>query len=542
MEVESNNNSNQINSNDNNSISKKITTNTLYQYSTQKNNWQYTKEKIEDFSNKKYNKGLELFSQAFEHSMKKAFHYATKPEQEKVIINYFITNIITKIKSQNFPSLLKLTVITIFKRFYLKKLIIDFDFYYVFYASFFLGFKLCEMDVGLNKICDIFPYLKETDKSSGKSNKEILLEYEFYILDVLGYDVHFYDPYKALRGLLFKVFSNENDFNGDNRNDGNNSFLGLSFDEYLVIEKDVFNFFSEIIDITFYTDFNFIFSYSEIALFSIVFINELINSSNNNNEDNGVSNNSSSTMFPHFYNSFKNLEKVVNDKLINRQLNLRQCIYKFTEDLITSSNSSNKCENYGNKNKNSSFSISSKAFERIKYMMNDTELIGYLKQPNSVYDKTQLEEIIKKATKFLNKFPQYREKLDRKRQEYISKLQSFSNNFERFINNENIVEVELNNNKDYDNKLDSKQFNKINDIELVERSSLNIKSNNIDVEANSHNNRFISNDKEYNSGGVNDIKQDELFRMNIDEENDGMNNDFDIKSSEAQFLHKKRYN
>ena len=105
-----------------------------YQLSTHKKNWILSQEKIAMMEKDKFERGFIMLIEIFENNntgIGRAKHYAIKPEQENSLINYFLQLIIKECNKHKFSTSLKLTVLTIFKRFFLKKLSLDFDIYFV---------------------------------------------------------------------------------------------------------------------------------------------------------------------------------------------------------------------------------------------------------------------------------------------------------------------------------------------------------------------------------------------------------------------------
>jgi hypothetical protein len=107
----------------------------------------------------------------------------------------------------------------------------------------------------------ICPFLKEKHTEKNVENILLLLEYEFFLINILNYDFYVYCPYKAMLGFIYEIRQNEKKFNQ----------LGgqIIFDENFC--KEFENKCEVFIDQTFLTDLLFNIPYSYIAL-SCIFI------------------------------------------------------------------------------------------------------------------------------------------------------------------------------------------------------------------------------------------------------------------------------
>lgn len=132
-------------------------------------------------------------------------------------------------------------------------------------ACLFLGFKVAQLNVGLDLIKEMFPYLSNFNQEKQTENINILFDYEFYLMNVINYDFYVFCPYKAMQGFFFKMSK------------------GHCYNELFVVPSKLENIsqFEELveaqIDKAFLTDLIFIFSYSYIALASIFYSAELLN-------------------------------------------------------------------------------------------------------------------------------------------------------------------------------------------------------------------------------------------------------------------------
>ena len=169
-------------------------------------------------------------------------------EKEKILIVNYSNKLIKILNSQKQKSTsLKNNSISYFRRFFLKKSILDYDPKYLMAASFFLGAKVAEKNYPLEELYKRFPIVKGAEK--------ILFEYEFYLVSVLDYEFYVYNPYQALLGFIFTLEQKE-------------FFLAQSSQNY--INPNEFK--QEcmvLIDKMYLTDNIFLYSYSEIALASI---------------------------------------------------------------------------------------------------------------------------------------------------------------------------------------------------------------------------------------------------------------------------------
>ena len=169
-------------------------------------------------------------------------------DNEKALVISYSKKLIKILNSQKDKSTtLKSTTITYFRRFFLKKSILDYDPIYLMGAALFLGSKATQLSLSIPDLEKIFPILK--------NNEKILFEYEFYLSTILDYDFYVYSPYQALFGFLYTL--EQKDF-----------FLAQSSENY-VNPNDFKQECSDIIDKMHLTDNIFLYSYSEIALASV---------------------------------------------------------------------------------------------------------------------------------------------------------------------------------------------------------------------------------------------------------------------------------
>lgn len=325
-----------------------------YLNSTQHNKWTISKEKIKESIHSKYARAIQILANI--QSLKEV---KVRVDQEPVIIRHFVGIIIKTCDQHKFTDTLKAHVITYFKRFFHKKVIVDFDCLFVLTASFFLGFKVCEMDVKIYKMKELFKHLNQIG-TDGKANDEKLLEYEFYLLDVLGYELHVYSPYKALRGFIYKLYLT--------------FFQYLSEDKYSEFEELIFNPISKIVDTSYLSDCHFYFTYSYIALFSLV-----------------------------YYSKQSSNEHDSNNSLINSG-ELKNRINEFYDSIV-------------GENK-----------EKFSKMYSDFE--SEIKSVLSNTADSQLHQNMSKYNAFMANYKEYHDVLEKKREDYVNKLVKFSSVFE----------------------------------------------------------------------------------------------------------------
>ena len=176
----------------------------------------------------------------------------------------FYTNQIKEIIMRKSPSRsLKTYALTFFRRFYLRKTAIDYDPDYLLCAALFLGFKVAQMSVNIETMKNICPFLKEKHTEKNVENILLLLEYEFYLINILNYDLYVFCPYKAMVGFLYSINNNQKVFDIKILSDTNEQFT-INAKEF---EIKVENF----IDQTYLTDLIFLYTYSYLAL-SCIFL------------------------------------------------------------------------------------------------------------------------------------------------------------------------------------------------------------------------------------------------------------------------------
>ena len=172
----------------------------------------------------------------------------TPNEEMNLIIHYCglllqILNTNKDLKS----STLKNISLTYFRRFFLKKSIIDYDIIYLMAAAVFLGSKVAPINLSIQDIEKIFPAVKNSDKK--------FFDYEFFLCTILEYDFYVYNPYLALMGFIFNLEQKE-------------FFLAQSSENY-VNPNEFQQECIDLIDKMYLTNNIFLFTYSEIALGSI---------------------------------------------------------------------------------------------------------------------------------------------------------------------------------------------------------------------------------------------------------------------------------
>lgn len=152
---------------------------------------------------------------------------------------------------------LKTYALTFFRRFYIRKTSIDYDPDYLLCAALFLGFKVAQMNVNLDLMKNICPFLKEKHTEKNIENILLLFEYEFYLINFINYDFYVFCPFKALSGFLYKINQNQKAMGVQLFSEEIN--VGVSSKEFeLKCES--------IVDQTFLTDLIFLVSYSYLAL------------------------------------------------------------------------------------------------------------------------------------------------------------------------------------------------------------------------------------------------------------------------------------
>ena len=101
---------------------------------------------------------------------------------------------------QDLSTSLKSNVLSYFRRFFLKKSILDYNANFLMAGAFRLGAKLSSMNYTANDYKKIFPFIENVMK---------LNEYEFYICHILDYEFYVYNPYQALLGLIYTLEQRE---------------------------------------------------------------------------------------------------------------------------------------------------------------------------------------------------------------------------------------------------------------------------------------------------------------------------------------------
>jgi hypothetical protein len=184
-------------------------------------------------------------------------------KDEKFLLIYYskrFIKIMNSQKDENRSTNLKNTVVSYFRRFFLKKSILDYYAGFLFPSALRLGAKLCSINYIKDDYLNIFPMIE--------NNWDKLNEYEYHLCYILEYDFYVYNPYQALLGLIHTL-------------EQKGFFLTQSKDNY--INKDDFTKdCMSIIDNMYLTDIIFLYTYSEIALASIFIQSEYKNIKINN--------------------------------------------------------------------------------------------------------------------------------------------------------------------------------------------------------------------------------------------------------------------
>jgi cyclin H len=235
--------------------------------STQNKNWIKTEEQLKKIEKNKIKKILERINDVnslikkeneelksrFPNSEQNFQKYISEKnllsltDEKTLIINY--SNKLIKILNSlsNISTSLKNYVISYFRRFYLKKSILDYDPSFLMAAAFLLGKKIAAVNYTMDEFAKIFPIIR--------NNLNKFLEYEFFLCTILEYDFFVYNPFQALLGFIYTL-------------EQKGFFLTQNMDNY-INQDDFKNECMNIIDEMFLTDNIFLYTYSEIALGSI---------------------------------------------------------------------------------------------------------------------------------------------------------------------------------------------------------------------------------------------------------------------------------
>ena len=241
--------------------------------STQYTNWIKTKKELQGITNskiekifKRFNDVNKLIKQENEEKVMKnkimnkensqenfqkyisIKNFFLSVETEKLLLINYSNKLIQNLNSQPEQSTsLKNNTLTYFRRFFLKKSILDYNANLLMAGAFRLASKVASLNFSQNDYIKIFPFL---------ANSWVKLnEYEFYLCYILDYEFYVYNPYQALLGLIYTL--EQKDF-----------FLTQDKDNYINqddLKKNCMN----TIDKMYLTDIIFLYTYSEMALASI---------------------------------------------------------------------------------------------------------------------------------------------------------------------------------------------------------------------------------------------------------------------------------
>ena len=200
------------------------------------------------------NMDIENNSQSNKDSENKDFKRYISPKQlitlddEKILIVYYSNKLIKILNNQKDKSTsLKNTTLSYFRRFFLKKSVLDYDPDFLMAAAFFLGSKTAQLNYTFVDTEKLFVVVKNREKK--------FFEYEFFLSTILDYDFFVFSPYQALLGFLYNLEQKE-------------FFLAQSSENY-VNPNDFKQECMDIIDKMYLTNNIFLYTYSEIALASL---------------------------------------------------------------------------------------------------------------------------------------------------------------------------------------------------------------------------------------------------------------------------------
>jgi len=164
-----------------------------------------------------------------------------KPHQEEFTIQFYVERLTATINSLNKSDSLKSNALTYFRRFYLKKSVMEYNPDYILASCLFLAFKISQYEINLEKM-----------KSWFNIDEKVITEHEVLILTVMDYDLLVFCPYKARMGFL-SLFKQNQYFTELMTS------KAISFEQLMILS-------SSFIDATFKANALFTFSYSIIAL------------------------------------------------------------------------------------------------------------------------------------------------------------------------------------------------------------------------------------------------------------------------------------
>lgn len=254
--------------------------------STQNTNWIKTKKELQGITNskiekifKRFNDVNKLIKQENEEKVMKnkimnkensqenfqkyisIKNFFLSVETEKLLLINYSNKLIQNLNSQPEQSTsLKNNTLTYFRRFFLKKSILDYNANLLMAGAFRLASKVASLNFSQNDYIKIFPFL---------ANSWVKLnEYEFYLCYILDYEFYVYNPYQALLGLIYTL-------------EQKGFFLTQDKENY-INQDDLKSECMKIIDKMYLTDIIFLYTYSEIALASLFIQCEFKNININN--------------------------------------------------------------------------------------------------------------------------------------------------------------------------------------------------------------------------------------------------------------------
>ena len=187
---------------------KRITDDDLYRHSTQYRMWSFTKEHLRDKRMQTNRRVADAIKQKLEEFFNSQGDQVTPEElqmlrskavpltedEELKLVNFYAKKVQVIAQHLNLPTEVVGTSITFFRRFYLEKSVMEYDPKSLVHTTIFLA---CKSE---NYFISVDSFAKKA-----KSTRDVILKYEFQLLEALRFSLFVHHPYRPLHGFFLDI-------------------------------------------------------------------------------------------------------------------------------------------------------------------------------------------------------------------------------------------------------------------------------------------------------------------------------------------------
>ena len=187
---------------------KRITDDDLYRHSTQYRMWSFTKEHLRDKRVQTNRRVADTIKQKLEKFFSSQGDQVTPEElqmlqakalpltedEELKLVNFYAKKVQVIAQHLNLPTEVVGTSITFFRRFYLEKSVMEYDPKNLVHTTIFLA---CKSE---NYFISVDSFAKKA-----KSTRDVILKYEFQLLEALRFSLFVHHPYRPLHGFFLDI-------------------------------------------------------------------------------------------------------------------------------------------------------------------------------------------------------------------------------------------------------------------------------------------------------------------------------------------------